>query len=568
MTYMDRPIPGFGPHLVKGLGHVRGHYDPYTGKLIEPSHQELVDASNLAEQSFREALKSIKTQDGQLKNYSTAEDWDCVQSPELKARLMKLASPDQLMVALTQQVQQLATSLQKDISLVSPVSSGLVPYDLEAPAKLQYPLGSPLRNKIPRTKGMGTAHHFNKITAISGSQQDFSNSFFIPELPGGSFNVLNLPPSINLAGAPATVAYAYMGQSNNTGLLTEMAMRGYQDDEALLTLTLLQSMMLQEEGAILYSRFTSALSTVGTPTCTAQTPTAGHTAITGMTTHIYVKVTAFSGMGETAGQASAVTVTPSSGQDVLITWTDIPGAMEYRVYVSTGASDPGDAQRYYAGRTPSNSFELSGALPTTGSTVPVVNTTQATNGFDGMFGDLMANGTPTTFTNQTVANRLNASWSQGCPEIQTVFGNLWEAGPRARPQEVWMSGQDRLSFSRNYLVSGGTVGAYRMTYLRDEQGNIAAGQVVASIWNETTGDNLPLTVHPWIIQGNVLVLSYQIPYPNSSTPNCFEMVMVQDYLGLSFPVIDLAKRFAIVQYGALIDFAPPFSAAFGGVIFS
>lgn len=533
--------PGLvGTHLVKGLGHAMG---------TNPTHGEIMDAARLAEEVLREAIEPAQ------RGYSIAEDWEKV-SDEFRPGLMKLASPDALMKVMAEQIQQLATGLQKDISLTSPVSTGLVPFDLEAPAKLQYPTGSPLRNKIARTKGQGVAHRFKKVTAISGSQQDFTGAFFINELPGGSFNALNFPPAISMTGADAIVNYAYAGLGNNAGLLTELAGRGFQDIEALLTLTLLQSMMLQEEGAMLYGRYTSALARPGTPTVTAQTPSAGYTALTGVTTNVYVKVSAISGMGETLASASAGNAAPSGSQDVKVTWTDVPGAVAYKVYISTGGSDPGDASRFLMATVSTNFVELGGALPTSGSVAVTTATTQQTNGYDGFIADLQANGGSST--------RLNGPFTSGAPEMQVPFQNIWQA-VRGNPDEVWMAGPDRLHLSQNYLKDSSGVGAYRVTYTRDEAGRISGGQVINSMWNETTGKEVPVTVHPWLQQGNALILSYQIPYPNSNTPNTYENVMVQDYLGLSFPNIDLARRFAIVMYGALVSYAPIYSGVMQGI---
>lgn len=56
--------------------------------------------------------------------------------------------------------------LSKEWTLTNPVSTGLVPYDLEAPAKLLTPRPTPLRNSIPRVKGQGGSRRFK---VISGS---------------------------------------------------------------------------------------------------------------------------------------------------------------------------------------------------------------------------------------------------------------------------------------------------------------------------------------------------------------------------------------------------------------
>src|SRR5207302_5247434 len=59
--------------------------------------------------------------------------------------------------------------LVKDITTSSPVSTGLVAFDLEAPAKMLTPRPTPLRNRIPRKKGIGTSHRFKRITGFTGT---------------------------------------------------------------------------------------------------------------------------------------------------------------------------------------------------------------------------------------------------------------------------------------------------------------------------------------------------------------------------------------------------------------
>jgi hypothetical protein len=59
--------------------------------------------------------------------------------------------------------------LSKEWTLTSPVATGLIPYDLEAPAKLLTPRPTPLRNSIPRTKGQGGSRRFKVISGFTGT---------------------------------------------------------------------------------------------------------------------------------------------------------------------------------------------------------------------------------------------------------------------------------------------------------------------------------------------------------------------------------------------------------------
>jgi hypothetical protein len=59
--------------------------------------------------------------------------------------------------------------IQKDITLTSPLSTSFAAFDLEAPAKLLTPRPTPLRNRIPRKKGVGTSHRVKRILGYTGT---------------------------------------------------------------------------------------------------------------------------------------------------------------------------------------------------------------------------------------------------------------------------------------------------------------------------------------------------------------------------------------------------------------
>lgn len=57
----------------------------------------------------------------------------------------------------------------KEWTLSNPIPSGLVPFDLEAPAKLLAPRPTPLRNSIPRLRGTGSSRRFKVISGFTGT---------------------------------------------------------------------------------------------------------------------------------------------------------------------------------------------------------------------------------------------------------------------------------------------------------------------------------------------------------------------------------------------------------------
>ncbi|MCX5285687.1 hypothetical protein [Streptomyces sp. NBC_00198] len=464
--------------------------------------------------------------------------------------------------------------LVKDLTTSSPIGTGLVAYDLEAPAKMLVPRPTPLRNRIPRVKGIGLAHQFKVISGFTGSATggvanlhpgivDTTQTNFAPS---GAANALYYArgPKISYAGYDKTVAYSQFSVSDAVSWSAQYAGQGYQDIRALSRTSLLYSSMLLEERMILLGRGTSArnfLGALAAPTglaLTARTAVTGETPLTGVSTNIYVKVTADAGDFGQSVLTSAVNVAPST-QVVDVTCNLPAGATGVRVYVSTGSSDPGDSARWYAGRSGWNTFTLQGALPTSGTAASAItgDTSAYTAGYDGILPIC-------TGADSGYVNRLNAALSTANPgvEWQNAFSAMYDNN-KADPDRTLLNGSDRKQLSDALKTSSSS--NYRMTITQDQVSGVALGDIVNTIYNEVTGKAVSVEVHPWLPQGNIPILSDSLPLPDSEISNVWEVRNVQDMLGVEWPVNQFAFESSSYWFGALICYAPGWNGAITGV---
>ena len=393
------------------------------------------------------------------------------------------------------------------------------------------------------------------ISAITGSGgANASASPFIAELPQLTANgvTLNLPPEVSYSASDQSTSYAAMGRGSSASMIAQIAGRNYQDLRELAALSTLQSLMMDENRAMWSARTTG----LGAPTCTvaAQTPNTGFSALTGVTTNVYVKVTQVTMFGESAG-SSAQSAAPSGSQDVLVTITAVTtngNAEAFNVYASTGTSDPGDGFRYYQGTTGYNKFELGGALKTTGATVPTADSTNDSNAFKGLFLQLEGG---TNFYNKALNATLALSdIDNACVDrYQTV---------KAMVQELWADVRTRQRIKDQILNNGTNANGYRIEVGQD---GIIAGLTVSAILNPASGQEMPVNTEPWFKAGGVVGLSKTLPFANSNVPNVWEMKLPQDYLAIDWPVIDMNYRNSVIAYGALIGYAPDFNFWIRGV---
>ena len=460
--------------------------------------------------------------------------------------------------------------LRKEWTLTNPIGSGLVPFDLEAPAKLIWPHKTPLRNSIPRIRAQGGAHRFKVITGATGSLTGGISSMN----PGISESTLTTgvgglqlvrPPLIQYAGQDVVLSQISYGLQDAVSFQAEYEGQGFDDIRTQSATTLLYTTMMAEERLICYGRgqvsggYTGPLATASISSVSAVSasvaPGGKSTLGSGA---VWVIAAADAGdlvdpTGTKLHQgpvSSAASVTVSAGQAVQVNLTDVTGALGYLLYAASVVGGP----YYYAGRTGWSTGYVT-SQPTSGiSTTPGAADQSAptnTPNFDGLLTSVSASGGYVT--------RLNAPWSTTSPgsEVNTALASLWES-TKADPEEIWVNGYDRLGLS-NALINNSGANAYRITIANStESDGVKVGAVVSSILNEVTGSEVDLKVHPNFPQGNALIRQVEMPLPNSNIGETSAMAMVQDYTAVQFPVIQLAYEMATFQIGTLANTAELF----------
>ncbi|MBL7487094.1 hypothetical protein [Frankia sp. AgW1.1] len=498
---------------------------------------------------------------------------------------------------------QLGTDfLGKDLTPTSPVSTGLVPYDLKPAALMLAPILTPWRNKFPRTQGHGSSYQYKRITGISGSGtggQGTLHPGFSDGMQGnfanpGSANALNLnrPRKISYTGDEYNLPYVQFGLSSEQSWFTYFTAMGFQDTRELDRSSTLYASMLSEERLHLYGRGTrggyggALAAPTGTPTGAARTAAAGETALTGFTTNVYVKIVAENGeFGVSKSGSASAGIAVSSGQVVDITIPNsVVGATGYQVFVSTGASDPGDASRYWyagpafpnglsAGRTSTQTVTLQGALPTTGNTVAayVANdgTTVNLASVDGQSGvaasyDGVIPWIHSVASTTGYVGRMNAPFSGSSPgaEFQAAFNQTY-INTKANPEEIWLAGQDLAQLSNT--LKGQSSSNYRFEITENMLSGATIGAVVNGIVNQTTGRTVSITVHPWMPQGNAVILQNSVTVQGVNVPNCWEVRGPQDYMAIDWPVIAMSYDTSVYWTGTLAAYAPDRSSMLVGI---
>lgn len=493
-------------------------------------------------------------------------------------------------------------TLNKDITLTSPLSTGLVPFDLEAPAKMLAPIFTPLRNRIPRVKGQGTSRRFKRITGISGSGTGgLANlSPFISDSSTTAFGSLNLRrgKAFSYAADERSVNYKQMGLSDLVTWSAEFAGMGFQDARQLSQTSLLMASMIADERALLAGRGTDAGVYVGalaTPstagvTLTARVAAGAEVGNSANIANLFVRISAEGMFGESiaSSEITSTALSAVTGRvvDITMTGTGVPGALGYRIYVGTST---GLANQFYVGRTGcwggtsgagTAAFTIqftgagTGGAPNAGATGSATETASSADAFDGILTSVLDPAQSGVI--RSVGSRLSTT-NLGV-ELQDVFATLWSGiaptpgysgtlvsatsqGTKARPSQVWASGMDRKQLSDGFKNGGSGNPTFFMNVPQGDTASMRAGQVITAILNQTTGDEVAIDVHPYLPQGVMPVLSESLPIPDSQIPNPFSYVLPQDYMAINWPVIQHTYDVSSYWFGALVSYAPIFHGA-------
>jgi hypothetical protein len=457
----------------------------------------------------------------------------------------------------------LVGDINKEWSITTPLSTGLVPYDLEAPAKLLVPRLTPLRNSLTRTKGQGTARKFKRILGWSNSgvggvadKSPFINSTSIST----AFGPVNLRRGsmISYAADEKSVSYVEMGMSDIVDWQAQFAGQGFQDIRQLSQTALLWSHFGGEERAMLFGRGSAGngyKGAVSAPVITSSTATTGGTIAAG--TYL-ATITARTGFGESVISNEQSQVTTGATSTITYTVSTEPiGALGYNLYMTLvgGASGTEKFQVSFVG----NSVTVTAPPASTGAAQPGSDTSADANAYDG-FLTVLSDPTQSGYV-----KRVNAALSTANPgdEFQQALLSLYQS-VKADPEEIWVD--SGVMKEAGDLFKTASSSNYRIDL---DGGNIAGGYklgaAVTGLVNQVTSRMVDLKVHPYMPAGAAIVRSRTLPVPDSQVSETSQVVNVQDYMSVDWPVIQYTYDQSTYQYGTLVHYAPAWSGSILGL---
>jgi hypothetical protein len=471
--------------------------------------------------------------------------------------------------------------IQKDITLTSPLSTSFAAFDLEAPAKMLTPRPTPLRNRIPRKKGVGTSHRQKQILGYTGTGTGGVGNIFpgITQTTTTTFGSINYErgPKISYAAQDLILPYNSYSLSDSVSFDANFSGLGYQDLRQLSSTSTLYATMLMEERMMLMARGTASgySGALAAPTFSVASPVAGAGQTALAATNYFINVTADAGIsgngfGESILGTESGSTAVASGDVLTVTVsTPVVGALGYNIYVGTTT---GAANLKYQGTLKgTGTFTIQGAgtqglsgnnaaFTTTGAAASraTADTSAYATGYDGILATVLG-------PNSGFNNAINSTFSTSNPggEFQTAFAGMYQ-NVKADPDMVLLNGNDRKQLSD--AIKSGSNANYRLVINNPGADGTTYGSIVTGLQNEVTGKAVDLMVHPWLNSGVAPILSFTLPIPDTEVSDVWANYLVQDYMGIQWPVTQFEYEFSTYFRGTFFCSAPAWNGAVSGIV--
>ena len=452
-------------------------------------------------------------------------------------------------------------------------STGLVAYDLQAPAKNLYPVNTPLIRSLPRVGGVGTATNWKAVTGLTGS--GFDSTGWVPEGQRAG--------QMSYSTASRSAAYATIGEEDQATWEAVSAGRTFEDVQATMTTRLLQKMMLKEEMAVLGGNASLQLGTPAAPNLAAAGSGATLPALTYSVIVVALTLEGYRNSSLASGVATSRTVTGADGktftlnggssnkssnstqavtlgQTLNVTVTPIQGAVAYAWFVGAAGSETLQAI------TGINSATFAAPLASSRQAVSAVTADCSTNstGFDGLlttafkagggaYINSLATGTAGAGTT------LTSSGHGSVNEIDAMLQSLWDSY-QVSPTVLWVNSQQLKDIAAKVLSAGSTPLLQYFQNPSEGEVRMTAGAAIDFYFNPflNGGMRIPIKIHPMVPPGTILGYAADLPlqYQSNNVPNAAEVVVRRDYYQVDWPVTTRAQMVGVYAEETLAVYAP------------
>lgn len=448
--------------------------------------------------------------------------------------------------------------------------SGITAYDLEAPAKLLYPVMTPIRNITPRVAARGGIQaNWRAVTGINTGNTPLGRA-------EGKRSAAMVTTT-----ADYLAAYRALGLEDYVTWEADYAAEYFQDLKALAVMQLLRATMIAEEQVLLGGQGTWAMTRTPQPATTPSnsggTCTDAHSpynvycvalnlfgyqrsSVAGGIVQDISRTNMDSTSDTVKGGSARVslvqtgTIASGSAGSIACTVTAVPGAVAYAWFWGATGQDA-----LLGAITTTNAYTIITDVATGTQTYASLDNasdhSQDSLVFDGLLAQAFKTGSNSYIKSLDNA-QLSASGAGGITEIDTALQSFWD-NYKLSPDAMWVNAQERGTINVK-AMTGAANAAQRFVFSVD-QGSIKGGTMVRSYLNPFTmgeGEEIPINLHPNIPPGLILFTTSRLPYPLSNVSNVWQLRLRYDYRQMEWPMTKPRYEYGIYLDGILQHYFP------------
>lgn len=477
---------------------------------------------------------------------------------------------------IARQVLAAAGSRPDEIERSITTGTGLVAFDLQAPAKNLYPTITPIRNALPRVGGgVGLATNWRQVNSITGS--GFDASGWVPEGQRAG--------KMSYSTSNKSASYVTLGEEDDVTFEAINAGRTFEDVNATMAMRLLQKMMRKEEMALLFGNASNALGTPAAASLSASgsgatLPAATYSVIVvALTGEGYKNSTVAGGVatskivtsadgstftlnGGSSNKSASATQAVTLGQTLFASVTPISGAVAYAWFVGAVGNEVLQAI------TAINSIAISAPLTTgtqNASAITADCSTNANTAFDGLFTWAMKAGSGAYLKQLATGTAgtgtaLTASGRGSVVEIDDMLQGMWD-NYNLSPSVLYMNSRQIRDVTTKVLSGASSAPLLQMFKSPEEAYSLTAGGTISAYYNPFQldgGQRIPVKIHPDVPPGTIIGYAENLPiqYQSNEVPNVAEVKTRQDYYAIDWPVVTRKRARGVYVEEVLAVYAP------------
>lgn len=455
-------------------------------------------------------------------------------------------------------------------------ATGLTGIILETPAKQQVPFLSPFRQRIPRkTQPGSTAVQWKAITDVSMPK------FSVAETAAANQNLYTV--------VPKSATYKEVGVGD--GVTRKAIAEGtpFEDVKARGVNNVLLNAQRMEEIAILGGNITAlaapaapavvvvdaggtvpaaaggydvrirAITLFASNRVTPDRPAAFGSAAAPINVDSPLAGNGRAGVnpdtatdGWSAQGALTTSAAAAGGNDALrISWTAVPGAVAYGVYVIAAGGGP--KLEAIVTQTTVTLTSLAG----TGAAIVAGDTSADALIFDGMIPKILSDSSSYK-KNLNGILTVTSGTKPSITELQDAFQNIWD---RAKIGEfdILVGGTEQRTLVDRSLVGGGGPTIFVDAGDVANRVDLLQGYHVGFVVNSITGERCPVQTLPWLPGGMILILPRRIPFPTAEFEYPFEIAATYGWEQIDYAVAKAdgpVQNFEVREDAVLKDYFP------------